>query len=64
MAKTNWPKPCIHCGAQIYDKDTDVCPSCDRNPFEAEPDELLQVHPRDMKRFLSTGKVKHMVTRI
>jgi hypothetical protein len=48
MAKTGWE--CVHCGARIYDKCTVVCPNCEKNPFEAEPDELLHVPPRKMRR--------------
>lgn len=60
MAETGWL--CVHCGTQIPNRESEVCPNCEKNPFEAEPDERLQVHPHDMKKFLSTGKMKHQTT--
>lgn len=54
---------CVHCGTSIPDHG-DKCPNCEEDPYHTEPNELLQVHPNDIKKFPSTGKVRHMVTRI
>jgi len=63
MKKKKTDLLCIHCGTPVLEHE-DRCPSCDEDPFHAEPNELLQVHPDDIKKFPSTGKVRHMVTRI
>lgn len=48
---------CIHCGTQIYGN-TSVCPNCEENPFESEPDELFIFNPKKIGEFVKTGKVK------
>lgn len=49
---------CIHCGCQIDSIGSDICPNCERNPFKTEPGELLNIKPKDSRKFFATGKLK------
>lgn len=37
---------CKHCGAQIPNRESNRCPSCEENPFKLEKDELFDYDPR------------------
>jgi len=48
---------CVHCGTPVPDHG-DKCPNCDENPFRLEPGELLNVSPKDFRKFISNGKLE------
>ncbi len=54
MGEMNWL--CVHCGTQIPDRG-DKCPNCDMNPYVYEKGELLNVSPREFRKFLKTGRL-------